>query len=360
MNQSRALKFVAAAAALTAAAAAQAVATTSAPSDWRLVPGQSFNGVAGAMDGVVRIAYTDAAGAASACSGSLLAGGRFVLTAAHCAADFQSMKVYVGWAGGTVSDIRQVAPSSAYINPLWHSVNDTDNGADLAILKLDRAVTSVKGYNLSATNDVGKNYLIAGYGRTGVGDSADEPNGKDVLWGHYGYNTYDVSSQTFDRKTDEAVAGWGYHPAFYAPGVTYRSDFDDGTAAHNTLGRIAGATGDGWTSGAGLGAGEALAADADSGAGEFVWNGSEWLLSGVHSWTAQGSDFCPVYGLAGCDASATNPSSFGDIAGATATFSHLAWIRAVTAVPEAQTYAMLLAGLALVGVVGRRRRANAA
>ncbi len=346
---------VAVIAALTAASAAQAVATTSAPSDWRLVPGQTFNGVAGAMDGVVRIAYTDAAGDALACSGSLLAGGQFVVTAAHCAADFRSMKVYVGWAGGSASEVREVSASNAHVNPLWTSTDDTDKGSDIAILKLDRAVTSVKGYNLSTTNDVGKNYLIAGYGRTGPGDSADQPNGKDVLWGHYGYNTYDVSSQTFDRKTDETVAGWGYDPAFYAPGVTYRSDFDDGTAAHNTLGRIAGATGDGWTSGTGLGAGEALAADADSGAGEFVWNGSEWLLSGVHSWTAQGSDYCPVYGLAGCDASDTNPSSFGDFSGATATFSHVAWIRAVTAVPEAATYAMLLSGLALMGALARRR-----
>ena len=354
----KAYKFVPVIAALLAASSAQAVANTSAPSDWRLVPGQAFNGVAGAMDGVVRIAYTDSAGDALACSGSLLAGGQFVVTAAHCAADFKSMTVYVGWADHSASEVRSVAASDAHVHPLWTSVNDTDRGSDIAILKLDRAVTSVKGYNLSTTNDVGKNYLIAGYGRTGPGASADQPNGDDVWWGHYGYNTYDTTSQTFDRQTEAAVPGWGYDPAFYAPGVTYRSDFDDGSAAHNTLGRIAGATGDAWTSGTGLGAGEALAADADSGAGEFVWNGSEWLLSGVHSWTAQGSDYCPVYGLAGCDASATNPSSFGDFSGATATFSHVAWINSVTAVPEPETYGMLLSGLAMVGALARRRKKN--
>lgn len=341
-------------AALTAASSAQAVANTSGPSDWRLVPGQAFNGVAGAMDGVVRLGYTNAAGDALSCSGSLLAGGQFVVTAAHCATDFKTMKVYVGWGGGTVSDVRDVTSANAYVNPMW--TGNVDSGADIAILKLDRAVTSVKGYNLSTTNDVGKTYLIAGYGRTGAGGNVTEPNGRDVLWGHYGYNTYDVDSNTFNRKSGEVIPDWGYDPHYYAPGATYMSDFDDGSAGHNALNRIAGVTGDGWTSGTGLGRNEALAADGDSGAGEFVWNGSEWLLSGVHSWTMQGSFACPAYGLDGCDASDTNSASFGDMAGATATFSHIAWIRSVTAVPEPETYGMMLSGLAMLGTVARRRR----
>ena len=356
MNQSIAVKRAAIAAALMAASAAQAVSNTTAPADWRLVPGQTFNGVAGALDGVVRLAYTTSAGDALSCSGSLLAGGQFVVTAAHCADDFKSMKVYVGWAGGSASEVRDVTAANAYVNPQWSG--NVDSGADIAIIKLDRAVTSVQGYHLSTTDDVGKNYLIAGYGRTGRGDSASEPNGKDVLWGHYGYNTWDVDSDTFNRKSGEAIPDWGYDPNYYAPGATYMSDYDDGSAAHNTLGRIAGATGDGWASGTGVGAGEALAAAGDSGAGEFVWNGKEWLLSAIHSWDMQGGFACPAYGLAGCDASDTNSASFGDVSGATATFSHLAWIRSVTAVPEPASYGMLLAGLALMGGVARRRNKN--
>jgi len=61
------------------------------------------------------------------------------------------------------------------------------------------------------------------------------------------------------------------------------SDFDNGSANRNTLGRIADITGNHWSSGTGRGANEALIAGGNSSGGDFVWNGTEWLLSGVHS-----------------------------------------------------------------------------
>ncbi|RFP09334.1 PEP-CTERM sorting domain-containing protein [Duganella sp. BJB488] len=356
------LKAVALAAALTAASAAYAndaalltplTANTSSPSNWRFVPGQAFNGVAGALDGVARLSYANAGGN-WICSGSLLAGGQYVLTAAHCADDFSSMKVSFGWANGAVGVSRNVAVTGSYVNPRWNG--DLDTGADIAVLKLDQAVTTIKGYKLSATNDVGKDYLMAGYGTSGLGGGDTEPNLGERAWGHYGYNSYDVDSKSFNEISNQVVDNWGYDPNYYAPGATYMSDYDDGSAAHNTLGRIAGVSGNGWRSGSGLGANEALAASGDSGGGDFIWNGSEWLLSGVHSWGFQGSEMCPNFNLSDCDASPGNPSGFGDLSGSTATYSHLAWINAVTAVPEPQTYAMMLSGLAMAGLIAGRRR----
>lgn len=328
---------------------------TSAPSDWRFLPGQAFNGITGALDGVARLSFSNAEGN-WACSGSLLAGGMYVLTAAHCADDFRTMKVDFGWADGKAKESRTVAVSDAYVHPQWHGErNSLDSGADVALLKLNRAVTDINGYHLSHTNDVGKDYLMAGYGTTTVAGSDQDPDWGDQRYGHYGYNTFDVDSNTFNKVGDH-YTGWGYDPNFYQPGTTYMSDYDDGTADKNTLGRIAGVTGNAWSSGLGHGAKEALIAGGDSGGGDFVWNGTEWLLSGVHSWGWQGSSACSFFKLGNCDASEQNSSSFGDLSGSTATYSHTGWIDRVTAVPEPETYAMMVSGLLLMGAVARRRR----
>ncbi len=325
---------------------------TSAPSNWRFTIGQSFNGVVGALDGVARLSFTNADGN-WACSGSLLAGGQYVLTAAHCADDFTKMTVQFGWQDGKAAITRNVSVGNAYVNKSWTGALDT--GADIAILKLDTAVTTINGYKLSTTNDVGKEYLMAGYGTTQLATTNSATNWNDGNWGHYAFNRFDVDSQTFNRVAGDYNV-YDYDPSYYAPGVTYMSDFDNGTAARNTLGRIAGVTGNNWTSDTGLGAREGLIAGGDSGGGDFVWNGTEWLLSGVHSWGWQGSSACPDFGLAGCDNASRNGSSFGDLSGSTATYSHIAWINSVTAVPEPETYAMLLAGLGLIGVARRRKQ----
>ncbi|PHV08808.1 peptidase S1/S6 [Janthinobacterium sp. BJB412] len=345
--------------ALLAAGAAQAssadyltplTGNTSAPSNWHFLPGQSFNGVAGALDGVARLTFTNPDGVYG-CSGSLLAGGAYVLTAAHCADNFSSMKVDFGWANGSAKVSRSVAVKDAIINPRW--TGDLDTGADMALLRLNAPVTGINGYHLSTTNDVGKDYLMAGYGTTSVGGSNGATNWNDGNFGHYGYNTFDVDSQTFNRVSEQYVGA--YDPNYYAPGMTYMSDFDSGAGVNNTLGRMAGLTGNKWNSSNGLGSNEALIAGGDSGGGDFVWNGKEWLLSAVHSWGWQGGA-CGLFGLNGCDAGPDNKASFGDLSGSSATFSHIAWINQVTAVPEPETYAMMLSGMALLGALARRRK----
>jgi hypothetical protein len=106
---------------------------TSSLSNWRFAPGQVFNGVAGALDGVARLSFTAASdGLGYACSGSLLAGGQYVLTAGHCADDFTSMTVQFGWYNGTAQVTRSVSVSDVYLNPQWNGTLDT--GADIALI----------------------------------------------------------------------------------------------------------------------------------------------------------------------------------------------------------------------------------
>lgn len=336
---------------------------TSGPSNWRLDPTAAFNGVANAFNGTALLLFTTTeASGTYACSGSLMNGGQYVLTAAHCVDGLINMSVNFGWYAGTALQTRNVV--SAVTHPGWNGTLDT--GADLALVKLDSVVTGLNTYSLSTTNDVGKEYLMTGYGTSGRGAARGAPNWNDSDYGHFGYNTIDTTSVEFETAWD-AFAGTDYAPTTTF-GTTYVSDFDATSRVanagdYNTLQRIADVTGGTWTNTAGLGANEALIAGGDSGGGDFVWDGSQWVLTAVHSW---GWQFCQgrfgsgtVGGGTSCDYRTGNSSSYGDLSGSTAVFDQAAWINSVIAVPEPGTYGLMAMGLAFVAGVARRRRAVA-
>jgi secreted trypsin-like serine protease len=328
------------------------ISNTSDPANWRLTPGQSFNGVTGALDGVARLLFTTPQGN-FICSGSLLAGGQYVLTAAHCADGFTSMTAEFGVVNDVAAVTRTV--TGAVVHSGWNGSLDT--GADIALVKLNQAVTTIQGFKLSTTNDIGKNYLMAGYGTTATGAGRSDPGWDEWGYAHYGYNTFDVDSSTFTAAWD-AYSGEGVHtdPTY---GVTYVSDFDPlssvrNASRYNTLQVVADLTGGSWSSSAGLGTNEALIAGGDSGGGDYVWNGSAWELSGVHSW---GWQFCQGRVDPSCDFRRRNSSSYGDLSGSTAVFDHVEWINSViTAVPEPGTWGMMALGMGMIGLSLRRRR----
>ena len=337
-----------------------ATSNTSAPSNWRLTAGKEFNGVSGAFDGTALLLFTTTEAAGTfACSGSLMKGGEYVLTAAHCVDGLISMSVQFGYTNNVALQTRTVTQAVAH--PGWNGSLDT--GADIALVKLSAPVTNLPQYTLSTSNDVGKQYIMTGYGSTTTGGSNSPSSWGDSAYGHYGYNTFDTESSIAFGAWDATHPGAGTYTA-PAHGATYVSDFDYYNASstlaqrnqYNTLQRMADASGGGWTSGTTLGTTEALIAGGDSGGGDFIWNGTEWVLSAVHSW---GWQFCGGRITSpSCDFRTGNDTSYGDISGSTAVFSHTAWINSVIAapVPEPETYALMLAGLAVVAGMARRRR----
>lgn len=324
---------LAGAAALCLAAPAQAVVSAGNPADWIAAPGA----MGGLLDGVAQILYTDSFGA-WACSGTLLAGGQHVVTAAHCADEFSQMSVR--FREGEV----QRGVASAQVLPQWSGWNGT--GTDIAVLTLDAPVTGISGFRISTSSNLYQEYLLAGYGFIGTGSvGGNLANNPARL--HYGYNEWDT--------TDDALnlAVFGNNGGGTSYGVSYVADFDDGSAQHNTL----------WQetfygsldpSSAGLGAREAFMTGGDSGGGNFVWNGQEWLLAGVHN---TGWVICDCF-----DANSSWYGSFGELNEATAVYTHAQWIAGIAGsqvlptapVPEPGAWALMAAGLA--GVAGWRRR----
>lgn len=332
---------------------------TSAPANWRLTAGSTFNGIAGAFDGTALLLFTTSeASGTYACSGSLVAQS-WVLTAGHCADGLLNMTVQFGFTNNVALQTRTV---DSYVqHPAWIAGGGTlDTGSDLTLVHLSTPVTNLPIYGLSTSNDLGKTQILAGYGTSGIGSATTSPNWNDGAYGHYSYNVFETTSEAMLGAID-ATYGLGWSLPEYSAD-TYINDFDfyQGTDAqktqYNALQRIADATGNHWTSGTDIGATEGIAAGGDSGGGYFIWDeaNQRFLLSAVESWGW--NDVCGNIGITPtCDYRTGNTSSYGDLAGASAVYGNIGWINSVIGVPEPSTYALMALGLAALGVAARRR-----
>mgnify|MGYP003810942471 CR=1 FL=1 len=250
------------------------------------------------------------------CSGSLLASGLYVLTAAHCVTgadgDATTSKITLSWNEGEVK-----ATSTSYIVATgWDG--DLGEGNDLALIQLSSAVTGIDGYALYTGSALGEDVLIAGYGRTGTGSTGSTGDSGTL---YYGYNEYDADGRVHQmtRVTDSI----------------YLYDFDDGSRRTSLFGS------------SGLGSGlEALIAPGDSGGATLVYDGGVWYLAGVHSFIGCLSPNCAA------------DSSFGDYAGDVSVYAQLDWLQGyvvspVAAVPEPGNLTFFLAGLGTVLAASR-------
>ncbi len=262
-----------------------------------VVTGGAYSGVAdvilGRTDGTYR------------CSGALLSGGAYLLTAAHCAAGSGSTN-RVNSATATFrtdTGAATVRLGAVSINPGW--TGSVLNGSDLALIKLTTAApTNVAQYGIYRdTDELGQVATHVGVGRSGTGLT-----GSTLASGteRAGLNRYDTTAAAFSFGSNRSAQ------------LMY--DFDDGLAAHDAFGWYFGPA----LADLGLGGDEVMAASGDSGGPAFI----DGMIAGITSYGMRLSKF--VGGrFSSSDINGIINSSFGEIAGDTRISSYASWIDSI-------------------------------
>jgi hypothetical protein len=237
-------------------------------------------------------------GSQAGCSGSLLAGGQYVLTAAHCVTGgsdtLSARSITVNFANTGLT----VTTDSYVVDPTWNG--SLVNGGDLALIKLATPVTTIAGYVLdTASSAVGQVVTLTGYGNTGVGGNGYTAGTFGTLY--YGTNTY--------------IGVYSDVPSAY--GFEYTQTFGGVTP-------------------------DVMIAPGDSGGGSLIDVAGTWEIVGVHDFIACMTNGC------------TANSSYGQYGGDTSVYADQTWIDSV--VPEPAPASILVVALGLLGLTRVRRR----
>jgi len=192
------------------------------------------------------------------CTATLLTGGSYVLTAAHCIAGSggvlnQSLigntRVTFEPTEGTFS----IPVTNFFVHPNYNG--DIIQGNDIAILELgNNAPANVEQYEIYRNSDeVGQIFTKVGYGQTGNGnEGAIFPGGAK----RFGQNRYD------------SLGDLVIEPDNITPGSQLVFDFDNGNPANDAFGLHFGSR----YADTGLGQAEVTIASGDSGSPGFIGN----------------------------------------------------------------------------------------
>jgi hypothetical protein len=322
-------------------------------------------------DGLAFLEINFGAAGTGFCSGSLMAGGTAILTAAHCvtntlgqiAATGGFAYFYPGPADpfydldfGITPGIERVALGAVHVAPGY--TGDVIDHNDLAIIFLAGAAPSFAvEYLLSSLADpTGVLFNVAGFGNRGTSGATGANPGS--------FGRLREGDNMFEYALGNPIFAGGWAGLLGEPlgqiSDSWVSDFDRvGFAANDTSCLVTGGLlGTGATfCNTGLGPREVGVAGGDSGGPQFV-DGR------IVSVTSYGLTFGADWG----DFGGGLNSGWGEFSGYAPVFRNRAWIEGLVpgafgpsgAIPEPATWAMLIAGFGLVGAAARRRRETAA
>lgn len=289
--------------------------------------------------GTPRVGYSGIAGLQvsspggnSICTGSLLADGVSILTAAHCLADeFGSISATSVSATFFPDDGGSYTTNSStfFVHPLYTGSVLDDH--DIAIIRLDSAAPhTVQRYRLFEGDAVGSAFEVVGFGRRGQGETGDTiPSGTRVR----GFNVFDAQGSALLPFLEILSAN-----------NVLMFDFDNGDPANDGFGFWLG------IQQLGLGALESLTAGGDSGGPSFV----DGRIAAVTSFGLTFGAIQPDDSLITTDFLPGLNASFGEFAGSTSVAYNARWVSSLI-VPEPAPW--LLFGLgALLIVAGSRLR----
>jgi len=247
---------------------------------------------------------------AGAGSGTVIANGWWVLTAAHVVFGVPASSVSFQIGAATYN------AQNVYIYPGYSGITH-----DIALIELNAPVAGVTPAQIyTGTNEIGKQGHSVGYGLTGTGITG------------YISNTYGTK-RAMRNIIDLIIFPNG---TISPNGTILLSDFDSPGDANNSLGSGSSPTPLDL---------EGMVAPGDSGGPVFIEEGGIWYIAGVHSFLA---DPGPPTGNGQVDA------RYGDIMGSTRVSSYAGWINST--VPEPASMTALAIGL--IGLLARRRRSR--
>jgi hypothetical protein len=317
--------------------------------------------------GVVALIMDYGGGNLFICSGSVLAGGMSIATAAHCVSDgagtANPLRTTAYFFKGDPDERTPFQTGGVEIDVSRYIVHPDYTGEvidqnDIAILRLESAAPQqFQRYDLW-TNDIdGANFNVAGYGA------------RSTVGGAQGTSTAAVAGRTGflregDNKYDYALGDSLFNGGFnflIRNGAeiefSFVSDFDNGLRANDAARLAANAIGQGplgdiFFDDVGRGAREVGIAGGDSGGPGFIAG----RLASINSYGLTfGTNFGDFLGAVPPSPSALN-NSWGEFSGYVPVFIHTDFIASAMAVPEPSSWALLIAGFGLTGAAMRRQR----